>query len=177
MATKKRTSGKRKPAQSTPNTGPSFVGKEEFDKFKEENSQTQLAILQALENIAKAPAPQAIAVPGRAFSVAGQPEPTRQATVAEASAERSNYTLNPAHQAIFEEYFDPEDGFEARLEYPYFSIIVPEKFCNATPAWKQFYKKDVRLKFLRYDNIEGGMRDWCKLVASNLKYNKSIKTK
>ena len=142
-----------------------FVTKKDFDNFKSD----LLEIVRG--NATPAPAPT------RVFSVTSAPTPVAIQTPQSASAEASNYTLNPAYQAIFEEYFDPADGFEARLEYPYFTIFVPEKFSNADPAWRKYYKVDSRLKFLKHDNIEGGMRDWCKLVAANLKYDKNIKTK
>src|SRR3990167_6304899 len=137
-----------------------FVGKQEFEEFKSQTSKNTLDILEAIK---------AISQPTPVVNVGPTP------TAADASAERSNYTLGSVHQAIFEEYFDPEDGFTARFDYPYFSIIVPDKFSNADPAWKKYYKVDTRLKFIKYDNVEGGIRDWCKLVAANLKYDKTKK--
>ena len=95
----------------------------------------------------------------------------------EASAEASNYALNPAYQKIFNEYFDPQDDFTARLEGVYFTIIVPLKFSNANEAWKSFYKVDTRMKALKPDNIENDMREWCKLVQTNLKYNRNVRLK
>lgn len=84
------------------------------------------------------------------------------------------------YQVIFEEYFDPSDGFQAEINYEgniSFTIIVPEKFSNTTQAWREYYKIDRRTKVLKQGNIEGGIRDWCVLVAKNLKYNKSLLTK
>lgn len=160
------------------------ITKKEFDEFKKSNDANIMAILDAVKGLQNNPPPsvgQSMAPePRRVYSVTGTAEnPPMSASreMESASAASSNYTLNPAYQAIFDEYFDPADGFEGRLEYPYFSIIVPSKFSNADPAWRKYYKTDTRLKFLKHDNIEGGMRDWCKLVASNLKYNKHVKTK
>jgi len=170
-----------------------FVDKKEFDKFKLESQESTSAILDAIKGISSqsvdnsakiASTPEKLNTsttvyvePPRVYSVTGLKEPEKPQTVEQASAQLSNYTLNPAHQGIFNEYFDPADGFEGRLDYPYFSIIVPMKFSNADAAWKAYYKVDTRMKFLKHDDIEGGIRGWCKLVAGNLKYNKSIQTK
>lgn len=155
-----------------------FVGKTEFEEFKAQQSKNTLDILDAIKGMSQPTALQNNLSPSRVFSITKTENIAPNAvSVDDASAKRSNYTLNPAHQSIFEEYFDTDDGFEGRLEYPYFSIIVPFKFSNADPAWKKYYKNDVRLKFIRHDNIEGGIRDWCKLVQTNLKYNKQIKLK
>lgn len=166
---------------STPNETAGFVSTNEFNEFKEQTNKNTIDILDAIKSLGDKPAqvipgPTAEA-PSRAFSITNKPEEERPQTTDQASAKNSNYTLNPAHQSIFEEYFDPADGFEARMEYPYFTIIVPLKFSNADPAWKKHYKTDTRLKFLKYDNIEGGMRDWCRLVAGNLKYDRNKKMK
>jgi hypothetical protein len=92
--------------------------------------------------------------------------------------------LPPVYQAIFEKYFDPEDGFEARFEMPaknakghtsgfMFSIIVPMKFSNALDAYRDFYKVDIRSKALRGDDVAKTIEEWCKLVARNLKYDRN----
>ena len=84
------------------------------------------------------------------------------------------------YQVIFEEYFDIKDGFEAEISYDdniSFTIIVPMKFSNASEAWKKYYKVDKRMKVLKQGNIEGGIKDWCVLVAKNLRYNKDLQTK
>jgi hypothetical protein len=88
--------------------------------------------------------------------------------------------LQPEHQEVFEKYFDPTDGFSAELDTTdglFFTIIVPEKFSNTTPAWKTMYKVDKRTKVLNQNDIRGGMEAWCSLVCKNLHYNKNIKTK
>ncbi len=81
---------------------------------------------------------------------------------------------------IFEEYFDPKDGFKAELSFDNnieFTIDVPLKFSNASEAHLTYYKIDKRNKVLVAGNIEGGIADWCKLVAKNLKYNRNVVTK
>ena len=158
-----------------------FVTKKELNEFKDKLDKDNASILDAIKSITMHPSPvqQPIhgTMPGKPFSVTKPQEEVVPTTNEQASASASNYTLNPAHQMLFEEYFDPADGFEGRMEYPYFTIIVPMKFSNADPAWKKYYKVDTRVKFLKYDNIEGGMRDWCKMVSGNLKYDKTKKLK
>ena len=157
------------------------VSREEFESLKkatEESTMTILDAIKATQNQPQTPAQQSPV--SRTFSVTGQQDTVIRSEaeqVNDASAESSNYTLSPAYQKIFNEYFDPEDGFEGRLEYPYFTIIVPSKFSNASPAWKKYYKTDTRLKFIRHDNIEGDIRNWCKMVARNIQYDKNVKTR
>jgi hypothetical protein len=106
-----------------------------------------------------------------------QVEPKSQ----EPNVEKKQSTALPSnYQAIFEEYFDIKDGFEAEISYDdniSFTIIVPMKFSNASEAWKTYYKVDKRMKVLKQGNIEGGIKDWCILVAKNLRYNKDLQTK
>lgn len=167
-----RASGAVPPAGAPPGetSGGQFVTKAELDA-------SMNTILEAVKGIAQPGAGGSGPHPSKAFSVTHQQEPERKLTSSDASPEKSNATLNPIHQAIFDDYFDPEDGFTARFDYPYFTIIVPLNLSNADAAWKKYYKVDSRVKFLKYDNIEGGMRDWCKMVAGNLKYNKLTKLK
>ena len=149
----------------------------ELNKFKinvEDKFSTILSIVEKLVQPATLNAPpQSIPIQGP-FRVTNQKQIE---AIKEASAEASNYALNPAYQKIFNEYFDSEDGFTARLEGVYFTIIVPLKFSNANDAWKSFYKVDTRMKALKPDNIENDMREWCKLVQTNLKYNRNVRLK
>lgn len=85
--------------------------------------------------------------------------------------------LAPHYQAIFEKYFDPEDGFTAEIEDALLTITVPQKFSNATDAHLKFYKKDTRDKVMDMRNLEASLESYCKLVARNLNYNKILKTK
>jgi hypothetical protein len=90
---------------------------------------------------------------------------------------KTQSSLPENYQAIFEEYFDPKDGFEAEMSYEgniSFTIIVPMKFSNTTEAWRTYYKVDRRTKVLKQGNIEGGIKEWCEKVAKNLKYNKNL---
>lgn len=88
--------------------------------------------------------------------------------------------LAPQYEAIFAKYFDRNDGFSAEMDYltrNAFAIFVPEKFSNATPAYLDFYKRDIRSKMLKGDDVASGMEAWCKLVARNLHYSKNVVTK
>jgi len=88
--------------------------------------------------------------------------------------------LPQQYQVIFEEYFDIEDGFVARLDFQSnitFTIIVPLKFSNITDAYRDYYHKDERTVVLNQGDIEGGIRKWCGLVAKNLNYNRKVVTK
>jgi hypothetical protein len=92
----------------------------------------------------------------------------------------SKNNLPANYQEIFEEYFDPQDGFGAEMSYEgniSFTIIVPERFSNTTEAWKTYYKVDRRTKVLKQGNIEGGIKEWCEKVCRNIKYQKNIQTK
>ena len=96
------------------------------------------------------------------------------------SAPDASINLEPKHRAIFQKYFDPADGFGANLETEdglLFSIIVPGKFSNATPAHRLMHKVDLRKKALKPHDITAGIEGYCKLVAKNLNYNRNLQTK
>lgn len=158
-----------------------FVDKGEFNKFREDTNSALTTIIGMLEKKdekqVKEPAQGEVA---KAVSDAQ--------ILVEAARGDTGY-MPPQYQRIFEKYFDPTDGFEARLIFPeideegresggiMFSIVVPDKFTNVTPAHKTFYKVDVRSRVLRPDGISRGIDDWCKRVARNLGYNKLLRTK
>lgn|SRR3990167_306789 len=150
----------------------------QLNTFKKDVENKFDAILNILEKPKAQFTPENAPVESRAFRVT-KPEDVGKTimSVDQASAEASNYTLNPAYQRIFEEYFDPADGFTGRLQGVYFTIVVPKKFSNADAAWKAYYKEDTRLKVIKHDRIEDDMRDWCKMVARNLKYDRNIRLK
>lgn len=84
--------------------------------------------------------------------------------------------LPAKYQEIFDDIFDPADGFIGELNMDNnieFAIIVPKKFSNATDAYSAFYKIDRRLVVLQQGNIEGGIMEWCEKVANNLHYDKN----
>ena len=81
--------------------------------------------------------------------------------------------------ASFEKYFDQTDGFKAwyNVNTNVFTIEVPLKFSNTTPAYRVLYKQDLRSKRVDQNNILGSIDNWCMMVAKNLKYNRQIKLK
>lgn len=154
-----------KPATKEPSQ---FVTKEEHER----GMNSIMSAIADLSNSLTKPDKQPETAPSRPFSATQPSSPARESTTGDASAENSNFTLNRAYQNILEEYFDPADGFEGRLEGLNFTIIVPMSFSNASSAWKSYYKVDTRLKVLNANDINGSMRKWCELVARNLGYKK-----
>lgn len=148
-----------------------------LEDFKKDVTNKFDIILDAVEKITKVQQISSATSNSNAFRVTKPEVVVSPITESKASSEASNYVLNPAYQAIFDEYFDPADGFTGRLHGVYFTIIVPMKFSNAIDAWKSLYKEDTRQKVLHHDRIEDDMREWCNMVAHNLKYNKKIKLK
>ena len=96
-----------------------------------------------------------------------------------------NAVMPKQYQTIFDKHFDTEDGFTGRLTFPEidekgkesggltFSIFVPDKFSNATDAWKQYYKNDIRVKALSATDLAGGIQKYCELVSKNLNYDRN----
>ncbi len=83
------------------------------------------------------------------------------------------------HEEIFSKYFDRKDGFDAEIDIleSTFSIIVPPKFSNASPAHAKFYQVDKRLIKMDNNNPLGTVEEYCMRVAKNLRYDRAIKTK
>ncbi|MBT9169541.1 MAG: hypothetical protein DDT19_02902 [Syntrophomonadaceae bacterium] len=116
------------------------------------------------------------------------PKPEEKKKVVEATAE-DNAVMPKQYQTIFEKHFDPKDGFTGRLTFPEisedgkesggltFSIFVPDKFSNATDAWKQMHKKDIRVKALSASDLAGGISRYCELVSKNIQYNRNLMRK
>jgi hypothetical protein len=163
----KLSSGSKEPAIDPPK----YVNKDDFDKL----SNRVEKILDVVEKIVDN----------------NKVEPEKQALIVQTSSEdvSDNSQLPLQYQRIFEKYFDPEDGFTARLTFPdsdakgnemggiMFTIVVPNKLSNATKAHLDYYKVDMRSKPLQAGAIANGIENWCKLVASNLKYNRKFKIK
>lgn len=121
---------------------------------------------------------------GKIVNMLEQKTPAEQAKVEEAKQaeppEGTYGTLTPQYEVVFAKYFDRKDGFMAEMDYltrNAFAIFIPKKFSNATSAYLDFYKNDIRTKILKGDDILNGMEDWCKLVARNLHYDKNKVTK
>lgn len=133
----------------------------DMEKFKEETRETNSKILGALE------------------SIMNKDEKQEPITEEKAQTESEVVELTKQQRDIFEYYFDPEDGFRANydINLNIFTIEVPEKFSNVTPAHKALYKKDLRSKKVDQNNILGSIKAWCILVSQNLKYERRIKLK
>ncbi len=169
----------------------------EFRAFKKEQQETNETILSVLEKmdtkLSNSAAAASVTTEAPSAGVASIPHDVPlQVTdeeAAEAQSAEAMAFMPPNYKRVFEKYFDPEDGFTARLAFPEtrengsedggitFTIFVPEKFSNVTEAHKSLYKIDLRTRALQPHNIAKGIEDWCARVAKNLKYNKNIKTK
>lgn len=150
----------------------------EFREFQKQTNDTLNSILNLLEKKEEPVVPVATAK-------VTAPEPTKE-MVAQADP---NGILQPQYQKLFEKYFDPSDGFTARMSFPdvdekgnetggiTFTIFVPLKFSNTDDGYRKMYKQDLRTRALLPHNIAKGIDEWCKIVARNLRYNRNVKTK
>jgi hypothetical protein len=180
-----------------------YVGKNEFDAFKGEVNESMNTIVDLLQKRDTAPEQDADIVVPEAEIRETTPTPEAPRTVARLEEEKQEEVLDggpqgdartdgflpPQYQRVFEKYFDPEDGFTATLNFPdidekgredggiTFTIKVPEKFSNTTPAHKALYPEDLRTRALLPHSIAKGIEEWCAAVAKNLRYNKNIRTK
>lgn len=160
-----------------------------FQKETREGISTILDVLEGLKQTAPATAPVVVETPAEVASTVDVKVEVTDEEAAEAESAEAMAFMPPNYKRVFEKYFDPEDGFTARLAFPEtrengsedggitFTIFVPDKFSNVTPAHKALYKVDLRTRALQPHNIAKGIEDWCARVAKNLKYNKNIKTK
>lgn len=156
----------------------SFVDKAEFDAFKASQEASQDKILDVLEKMSVEPKKVDVA----SFGV------PKEETGAPSNMFDGEY-LPPQYRAVFEKYFDPADGFTARLSFPEindkgqetggitFTIFVPLKFSNTDDAYRKMYKQDLRSRALQPSNIGKGIEEYCRIVARNLHYNRNLRTK
>lgn len=87
------------------------------------------------------------------------------------------FPVSKAHQAIFERYFDPEDGFVFATEYPErnrVTVFVPKELSNASDAHWHTYKSDVRSSGKLLEDFDEQLDQWLEKVAKNLRYNKNL---
>lgn len=174
MATKNTDKPKAAPKKKAAAPKPQYVTTEVFDKFANQ----VLAILEG-KNALDTPV----------VEQKGMQDPSNQKPTTDIRDADPNGFLPPQYQKIFEKYFDPADGFTARLMFPEvdekgnetggitFTIVVPLKFTNETDAYLKMYKQDLRTRALLPHNIAGGIDAYCKAVANNLHYNRQLKTK
>lgn len=130
---------------------PTAVSKEEFEAYKKESSAKLDKMLTLLQEAKSEPEPQVV----------------------------SESKVPHTHEEMFAKYFDREDGFNCEVDTleNTFSIIVPPKFSNASPAHKDFYKVDKRMIKMDANNPLGTVEEWCVRVSKNLRYDKAVKTK
>lgn len=146
-----------------------YVSADDFNSFKS-------SIVGILENISSKLNDSV--EPERKVMTTGSVEKTDAGSISSApSNETVVHNLDDEQQAIFDKYFDMEDGFIGMLKGVNFKIEVPLKLSNAQEAHKTFYKKDVRHKVLDGNDINGSLERWCRLVASNLNYKRNVRLK
>src|SRR3990167_3984879 len=145
-----------------------FVSKDDFTNFQSKI----VDVLQTLSDKIESQKP-----PERQVMMATEPEKIGKVYAQRPSNEPIIHNLDSIsteYQAIFEKYFDMNDGFKAMLKGVNFQIEVPLTLSNAIEAYKDFYKKDIRHKVLDGNDIEGSMERYCKIVCQNLRYNRKF---
>jgi hypothetical protein len=136
--------------------------KKDMDDFKKETRETNERIFGLLEKI-----------------VNKDPEPDILPLVEE-KQESEIVELNAQQKAIFDHFFDSvNDGFKAwyDINKNIFTIEVPMSLSNTTPAYRALYKQDLRSKKVDSNDILGSIKNWCTLVAQNLRYERRIRLK
>jgi len=139
---------------------PNDLGKE-LAEFKEETSKKINTILEAVESLLNKDPKKEILPP------------------VEEKLESEIVPLTAKQQEIFEYYFDPSDGFKAwyDINKNIFTIEVPRNMSNNNDAYWSLYKQDLRSKKVDQNNILGSVKDWCTMVAANLRYERRIRLK
>ena len=143
-----------------------FVSKDDFQNFQSKI----VDVLQTLSD--KVEAQKA---PERNVMMAGKPEEQKKVFAQRPSNEPVVHNLDsisPEYQAIFEKYFDMNDGFKADLRGVVFRIDVP--YDLSTDPQKEQKKILIHCKVLDGNDIEGSMERYCKMVCQNLHYNRRV---
>jgi hypothetical protein len=145
-----------KPKEKVESEVREFVDKAEFERFRNEQERIQSKMLALLEKQAEPAPPVSPILKGEAPGGAVNPTFVGTNTVGAVTNMFDGEYLPPQYKNIFEKYFDPTDGFTARLTFPEvdeknketggitFTIFVPEKFSNAGSAYLKMYKVDLR---------------------------------
>uniref|UniRef100_A0A6H1ZYI8 Uncharacterized protein n=1 Tax=viral metagenome TaxID=1070528 RepID=A0A6H1ZYI8_9ZZZZ len=174
-----------------------MIKREEFDDFKQSMDDFQIKVLDILEKLSETknlecqPTPSTDSNYTTSISTLSNSGAVDEAIKEERAVyKEDDQSIMPArYQKIVDEIFDPTDGFQARLKFPdvddlgqetggiMFTVVVPDKFSNMTPAHKTMYKVDIRSIALQPNNIAKGIAEWCKRVAKNINYNILLKTK
>lgn len=166
-----------------------FVLKVDFESFKAQNAIAQNQIIDLLTELtSKKPETAQVIQPIGSTTSTKPILPPQNVAATMADAFSSGF-LPPQYQKVFEKYFDPTDGFTARLTFPEvdeqgretggitFTIVVPLKLSNTDDGYRKMYKQDLRTRALQPHAISKGIEEWCAAVSRNLKYNKNLRTK
>lgn len=92
-------------------------------------------------------------------------EPVKDETI-------DNSYLPPRYREIVDNILSPEFGakvtdFEDRTDFQ-FTIIVPQKYSSLSKEQYEEMRGDIRSRIIPRGLGENGVRDWCKLVRTNL---------
>lgn len=85
--------------------------------------------------------------------------------------------VNPEWEAIARDVIGAEKVERCELEYArgggtLFTVVIKKDFSNAPDDYLNRHKEDRRSKEIGQEGI-GGVENWCKLIAQNLKRSKS----
>jgi len=140
---------------------------EKFDKAMATQARTNELILTTLETLVNKD------------KVVGQVLEEEKEEVLVVPVEEEIQHLSGKQLAMFERYFDTNDGFSAwyNVNKNIFTIEVPASFSNVTDAHKALYKQDLRSIKVDSNNVLGSIENWCKRVCINLGYNRKINLK
>lgn len=141
--------------------------KEEFEEFKKKTEEQNNQILGILETLVNKDKDTKTI------------DTTDLLTTKKVPLEEEVQALSGKQKELFERYFDPADGFKAwyNVNENLFTIEVPMSLSNTSEAHRTLYRQDLRVKKVDQNNILGSIDAYCKLVCSNLKYNRNIRLK
>lgn len=147
-----------------------FVTKEDFESFKKDQERSLSSILGFVESLANK---------DKKIGQDSIEERFLDEIETKVPVEEELQDLTGKQLAIFEKYFDLEDGFKGwyNVNENIFTIEVPMKLSNMIDAQKNLYKQDLRSKKVDQNNVLGSIEAWCKLVCQNLKYNRRLRLK
>ncbi len=88
------------------------------------------------------------------------------------SQPENKYPIPPEYREIVDSTLNKDFGIEIE-PFPdqmafQFTIVVPEKYTDASPAYLDMYKRDLRPKVITYAEGMNGVREWARRVYENL---------
>ena len=135
----------------------------ELSEFKEEVRGNTNRILEVLEGLSGETIKKTI--------------PVKDVTEQDEETFSQEFPVSKAHQAIFERYFDPADGFIFATEYPErnrVTVFVPRALSNASDAHWDNYDSDIRSSGKLLEDFDEQLDQWLEKVAKQLRYNKNL---